>query len=1152
MTLRKRELQLYLPHCDPTSEDASQLEILTCLAQLTALQLSATRAVFSLSDCKSQYVVAETPPSSCPDNQGERTCDMATPCDHAMNAFVDDTQGHFVVADLAQDSRFVSYRKTFHNDRFYVAVPMKTPAGIVIGCVEVYGDTAREKADEEELQLLVDRAGAVMGYLARLRTMREGRHGEKMIKALGVFVEAETRTRDGPASASTGSSRSREKQSPMAESPSGTGPDPIASIQLANSRKKLDIPPAHIPQTELGVPLRGRPKSYRSRSPPRKIKEGSSIPEDTCCVLQRACDLIRNALDVDGVAFLDISPFNQERHGVSPNFSSKSRSRSRDADGDEHSSGEMYACSVSENDNQPIAVPTLLLRDLVLRYARGGIFHSNEDKDELTPLGDENHSSNNVFSSAVEDRTTYDLGYDMRKISHVFSGSNSVAFFPLWDYQQTRWFAGCFIWTKDPRRAFTESKDLTYLAAFNNSVMAEVLRLDLRAADREKADFISSVSHEWRSPLHGILNMLDILKGTKLTTVQQYLLDITTNCVKTLADTVNHVLDYGKINSLIGPTSQGQIEPGSSEQDSPFQVPALINQVNMATLVEEVAGALLASQDYLGPNAEALFSAAEQSVDRPFLESNIPNTTARAVFAIVDVEWRPNWECSVSAGAWRRILLNLFGNALKFTRSGFVQLKLRRDDTLNVKTLVGSSEDHQHPAPAILLQISDSGRGISPDFLSNLYTPFQQEDSLSTGMGVGLNIVYRIVDSLNGRIDLRSEPERGTVVSVLLPVTMVEPSSSSPLPVPYASLREKLAGKTVSLFPNSSKYGDLHIDPEVFDAILTSMGTMITEWFGVRVLPAKATDKADSNDYNNDNNNNEGEAADDTADIIIVTEHEYDSTSANKDTALYDRYSSSRKHPARQFPVIVLCKHAHSWLRKPPDPREPVVFLQQPISPRTLAVALTSCLEQRMPSPSELSSGDAEDRDGKSLIRNKTTVLSGESREIELAEHTKTQPSDTQAYDTQAHHATPASCNHTAQRCKVLLVEDNDLNLKILESTMHKAGFAYESAMNGLEAVQKVESEGESGTFHAIIMDLSMPVMDGVTAIRKIREYENEIEKKKRQSIPTPTHPVTIIALTAVGTPAMKKDALDSGADYFLTKPANMMQLKKLLPNLVA
>lgn len=127
MALRKRELQLYdvnlplkpessnltsssslwsyLPRCDATP-DTSRLGILTSLAQLTALQLSAPRAVISLCDCKSQYVVAETPASDRLRNQGERICDKTTPCDYAMSAFVEGDRIFFVVFDLAQDSRF--------------------------------------------------------------------------------------------------------------------------------------------------------------------------------------------------------------------------------------------------------------------------------------------------------------------------------------------------------------------------------------------------------------------------------------------------------------------------------------------------------------------------------------------------------------------------------------------------------------------------------------------------------------------------------------------------------------------------------------------------------------------------------------------------------------------------------------------------------------------------------------------------------------------------------------------------------------------------------------------------------------------------------------------------------------------------------------
>lgn len=1079
----KRELQLYLPLSDTTPEDRSQSDVLSNLAQLTTLQLNALRAVICLCDCKSLYVLAVAPSSS--HNQHERICDKTTPCGFAMTTFVEDNRDLFVVLDLVQDSRFDPYRSNFPNDRFYVAVPIRTTAGVVIGCIGVYDNSPRDKVDHEQLQLLQDRAGTVMDHLATLRSMREGYHGERMIKALGVFMEGES-------SSEWSSFSSRGEHSPISDS--FKRQDPVGLIHLANSRKKLDIPPFHIPQTELGLPLRGHPRPYRLRSPPHKAREGSLISDETYSVLHRASVLIREALDVDGVAFLDISLFNRDRHGISSNISSNSRSHSRDVAQNQHLTGHVLGCSIDQGNNQDIAIPTPLLRNLVLRYGRGGTFHHEEDS--LTPLADEN-ILNIDASSPVDSVSSNDLGDDMRQLCDIFPGSNSVAFFPLWDFRQMRWFAGCFVWTKNPRRVFTESKDITYLAAFNNSVMTEVSRLDLRAADCEKADFISSVSHEWRTPLHGILNMMDILKETNVTPVQRYLIDITTNCGKTLVDTVNHVLDYAKINSLIGRATHDQPpeQPGASP-GSHFNTPALINQVNMATLVEEVAETLLASQDYLGRNAEALFSAAEQTVDRPFRESNIPNTIPKAIFAIVDIEWRDSWECCVSAGAWRRILLNLFGNALKFTPSGFVQLKLRHD------TLKIGHED----LPAFLIQISDSGRGISPDFcFSNLYTPFQQEDSLSPGIGVGLNIVYRIVDSMCGLIDLHSEPDQGTVVSVILPITPAQRPSLVPLS--YADLRKRLRGKTISLFTGSSKYGNLKIDQETFNAMLASMKDMITQWFGVRVLVPS-------------------DRVPEYADITIITEHEYRYSGADESAGVYDETPRTRKYPMTSFPIIVLCTHAHSWFQKPRDPREPVVFLQQPISPRTLASALTRCLDQ------STQSHDMEDKElaeALSTLSDGTKQHSKELGKVNSVGYSNKEPRYNQDYGALDH-------RHLKQRCTVLLVEDNGLNLKILENIMEKAGFTHQSAVNGLEAVQRVQCE----TFHAIIMDLSMPVMDGVTASRKIREYE------KSKSL----RPVTIIALTAVDTPAMKQDAMNSGINFFLTKPVNKTQLKEILSTL--
>jgi signal transduction histidine kinase len=111
-------------------------------------------------------------------------------------------------------------------------------------------------------------------------------------------------------------------------------------------------------------------------------------------------------------------------------------------------------------------------------------------------------------------------------------------------------------------------------------------------------------------------------------------------------------------------------------------------------------------------------------------------------------------------GAFRRIVMNLLGNALKYTAHGYVRIKL---------TSTPMDDFHDNETGEILskamvhLTVMDTGKGISPEFLrSKLFTPFAQENSLSSGTGLGLSIVRSIVSILEGDITIDSEVGRGT------------------------------------------------------------------------------------------------------------------------------------------------------------------------------------------------------------------------------------------------------------------------------------------------------------------------------------------------------------------------------------------------------
>ncbi len=119
----------------------------------------------------------------------------------------------------------------------------------------------------------------------------------------------------------------------------------------------------------------------------------------------------------------------------------------------------------------------------------------------------------------------------------------------------------------------------------------------------------------------------------------------------------------------------------------------------------------------------------------------------------------------------------------------------------------------------------------------------------------------------------------------------------------------------------------------------------------------------------------------------------------------------------------------------------------------------------------------------------------------------------------------------------ILLVEDNKLNQRLMESSLRRFGFKIDVANNGLEAVEKYQASPTA--FDLIIMDIMMPVMDGLEATRQIRIFE----QKKTFRIP-------IIALTANTFNADRERCLSYGMDEYIAKPLNMEKLTKAFKDL--
>ena len=118
---------------------------------------------------------------------------------------------------------------------------------------------------------------------------------------------------------------------------------------------------------------------------------------------------------------------------------------------------------------------------------------------------------------------------------------------------------------------------------------------------------------------------------------------------------------------------------------------------------------------------------------------------------------------------------------------------------------------------------------------------------------------------------------------------------------------------------------------------------------------------------------------------------------------------------------------------------------------------------------------------------------------------------------------------------KVLIVDDNAINRRLLAAFMKRRKINFKEAKDGLQALNAVQ-EAE-GTFDTILMDISMPVMDGMTSTRLIREHENKMGLNTAH----------IIALTGLTSASAKLEAWTSGVDDFLTKPVDFEKLEALM-----
>ena len=494
---------------------------------------------------------------------------------------------------------------------------------------------------------------------------------------------------------------------------------------------------------------------------------------------------------------------------------------------------------------------------------------------------------------------------------------------------------------------------------------------------RNQGEFLARITHDLRTPLAGIIGMVDLLLDTELSPQQQDPLTSMRRSAEAMLLLTSDLLDYARM------------------------------EANKLAL-ELVPFGL---RDYLFSFTDELVLLAEQKG----LELVVSMPPEIPEMLIGD------------PGRLRQIIVNLVGNAVKFTDEGEV--------------VIGVQELERDTDHVILeVQVRDTGIGVSPKQLEAIFEPFEQADETISriygGTGLGLAISKQLVEKMHGRIWVESEPGGGSTFHFTARFRLAERDTTRLRP----AQPERIAGK-VALLAVASETSRSFLHQLLADWQLEVLDVGSQEELEAAVRAEGAPLDVvllDANLLELDRASNRAPST------STNDEHGGDSASEAWLTELL------QMPRAVDAAVLMLTQHGQQFDPVRAEQWGVEGMLTKPVKPALLLRAITTAL-------------------GLKPMSLRLKQPGGRSRRSMITRHSL------RKHDRQLH---------------VLVAEDDAVNRKLVVRTLEKRGHQVSVALTGSEAVEALVEASDSRRYDAVLMDIEMPELDGLEATRKIRQWE--------------------------------------------------------------